>query len=664
MEWLTPLTALYAAAITVPLLLLLYFLKLKRQEQIVSSTFLWKRAVHDMQVNAPFQKLRHNILLLLQLLMLISVLIALAWPILSSITSSGQRYVILIDRSASMNTVEEQIAGSQNTGSLTRLDEAKRQAKIFVESLRNKAFFSLRETPDKVMVIAFDNHSKLMCNFTSDKQQLISAIEAIEASHGGSSIGEALVVAQAFAQSPGEEANNLSAQEPAKIVLLSDGQIKDIEEITVGADELIFHCIGETGDNIAITAMQARRSYENPNQTDVFATVANFSTQQVSCDVQLSINNNVKAVKKVLIPPVTIDDASNTNIPGKVAVNFSLTETDSGLLEVRHLYTDSLNCDNAAWAILSAPERLSVLLVTAGNIVLESALNACPFARVDIQNPEQFDAMDYSVMNIEQPYDIIVLDNYLPEEFPKCQYIVFGKPPDNIDVTVSGELENQVIVDWKQKHPVLQYVNLLNLFSAKAHQMVLPRDAEILAEFNETPALALIRRNSSVFLLAGFDILQTNWPFEPSFILFCYNASNYLGMQTGQNKQTELFVNEPIIVEGLQPEITAYINGPEIVETEVKSTPTGSIRFANTSLAGAYTLNIPDQLTKLFAVNMLDIGESDIQAKKQLDFTGQQIIAQEEALSLANLPLWPYFTFIALILACIEWLIYTYKVRI
>jgi Ca-activated chloride channel family protein len=63
MEWLTPLTAFYAAVITVPLLLLLYFLKLKRREHIVSSTLLWKRAVHDLQVNAPFQRLRRNILL-------------------------------------------------------------------------------------------------------------------------------------------------------------------------------------------------------------------------------------------------------------------------------------------------------------------------------------------------------------------------------------------------------------------------------------------------------------------------------------------------------------------------------------------------------------------------------------------------------------------------
>ena len=60
MQWLTPFIGLYAAAVAVPLLLLLYFLKLKRHEMLVSSTLLWKRAVQDLQVNAPFQRLRRR----------------------------------------------------------------------------------------------------------------------------------------------------------------------------------------------------------------------------------------------------------------------------------------------------------------------------------------------------------------------------------------------------------------------------------------------------------------------------------------------------------------------------------------------------------------------------------------------------------------------------
>ena len=661
MEWLTPLTAIYAAAITVPLLLLLYFLKLKRREQIVSSTLLWKRAVHDLQVNAPFQRLRRNILLLLQLLMLFAILLALAWPILSLVAGPGERYVLLIDRSASMNAVD---IDSQNSRLPNRLDTAREQAKVFIESLRSKALFSLKGKSDQTMVIAFDNHAKVMCNFTSDKQQLISAVNAIAPSHNQSSLAEAVVVANAFAQSPGVEADYLSAEDPAKLILFSDGQIRDIDQLSVGSDDLTFHCIGESSPNIAITAMQARRLYENPDQVEVFTTVANYGEQEVTCDVQLSLNNDVRAVRSVTIPSAKTDNATESTSPGKVAVNFSLSETQAGVLEVKQLQLDSLACDDAAWAILYAPERLSVLLVTNGNIVLESALKACPVARLEVRSPTQFDAMDHSVMSVEQPFDIIVLDNFLPAQLPKCRYLIFGQPPNGIDISVSGQLENQVIVDWRPKHPVLKYVKLMNLYATKCYQMNLPRDAEVLAEFNETPALALIRRNGSIFLLVGFDVLETNWPFEPSFVLFCYNATNFLGLQTGQNQQSNLQVGDPIIVEGLNSEITAQINGPGLSGVEVKSNSAGAIRFANTSKVGIYSLNVPDQPVRFFAVNLLDAQESNIQPIRELVLSGQRIQAQESAVSRANLPLWPYLVCLALILAFLEWLIYTFKVRI
>lgn len=176
MEWLTPLTALYAAAATVPLFLLLYFLKLKRREQVISSTLLWKRAVQDLQVNAPFQKLRRNILMLLQFLMLLAILLSLSGPVMSLMAGPPRRFVLLIDRSASMSATDIKPS---------RLEEAKRQGLVFVESLRGRSFFSLKDQADQVMVIAFDDHAKVMCNFTSDKHQLASVIEAISPSDGG-----------------------------------------------------------------------------------------------------------------------------------------------------------------------------------------------------------------------------------------------------------------------------------------------------------------------------------------------------------------------------------------------------------------------------------------------------------------------------------------------
>ena len=662
MEWLTPLTALYAAAVSVPLLLLLYFLKLKRRERIVSSTLLWKRAVQDMQVNAPFQRLRRNILLLLQLLMLLAMLFALAGPILSLTPGPGRRYVVLIDRSASMNAKDVEPS---------RLEAAKAKAKIFVQSLRSKSFFSLKDTSDQTMVIAFDNRAKVMCTFTSDKRQLIRAIDSIAPSDGLSSLAEATVVARAFAQTSGGEADTSSAEEPAQLVLFSDGQIRDLDQIAVGSDELIFHCIGQSQQNVAVTAMQARRSYEKPEEVNVFATLANYGPDATSCDVQLSINNNVRAVKSVTVPPqVRVGDTDKVK-PGRIAVDFSLTHTEAGVLEVRQLPNagalttpDYLSSDDAAWAVLSPPKRLSILLVTNGNRVLESALRACPLAQLERRSPGEFDTLDQEILSVEQPYDVIVLDGHEPTQLPKCRYLVFGRPPDGIDVTVPGVLENQVIVDWRTKHPALQYVNLANLFAVKCHQMVLPRDADVLAEFNETPAVSVVRRHGSVFLLVGFDVLETNWPFEPGFVLFCYNATSFLGTQIGRDREFNLQVGEPIIVEDLPLETPALINGPDIAGAEITPGSSGSVRFSGTSRAGPYSVSVPDQPVRLFAVNLLDPKESNMAPQSEIVLPGQPVQAQESTLSRANLPLWPFLVGLVLALVCLEWFVYNRKVQI
>src|SRR6185436_402407 len=107
MSWLPALlnwkVALLAAGIAIPALLILYFLKLRRREMPVSSTILWKKAIQDLQVNAPFQKLRRNLLLFLQLLILALLILALAKPVANVTPTPGHTTAILIDRSASMS---------------------------------------------------------------------------------------------------------------------------------------------------------------------------------------------------------------------------------------------------------------------------------------------------------------------------------------------------------------------------------------------------------------------------------------------------------------------------------------------------------------------------------------------------------------------------------
>src|ERR1041384_7904020 len=78
MNFLAPAAFAFAAAI--PVVILFYLLKRKRVVKLVSSTLLWQRFLSETQASAPFQKLRKNWLLILQIILLIIAVLALTRP--------------------------------------------------------------------------------------------------------------------------------------------------------------------------------------------------------------------------------------------------------------------------------------------------------------------------------------------------------------------------------------------------------------------------------------------------------------------------------------------------------------------------------------------------------------------------------------------------------
>src|SRR5579859_1427780 len=89
-----------------PLILLLYFLKLKRKPIQVPSTFLWKKSIEDVHVNSLFQWLRQNVLLVLQLLVLLALIYGILAPRLHGAGGQGKHYILMIDNSASMSATD------------------------------------------------------------------------------------------------------------------------------------------------------------------------------------------------------------------------------------------------------------------------------------------------------------------------------------------------------------------------------------------------------------------------------------------------------------------------------------------------------------------------------------------------------------------------------
>src|SRR5262245_48870732 len=231
--------AALAAALVIPSLLILYFLKLRRRELAVSSTLLWKKAIQDLQVNAPFQKLRRNLLLFLQLLLLALLCLALSRPVANYQPGAGKMTVILIDRSASMGTTDPELSGK------SRLDEAKRRARDLVETLDRNA---------SAMVIAFDQSAETVQPFTSDVAALKRAIDSIQQTDRKSRLKTAYQLAEAQTNFNPEQLR-VDARTRPEVWLYSDGKVTDASELSIRG-ELKYDKIGsdQTG-NIAIVAM-------------------------------------------------------------------------------------------------------------------------------------------------------------------------------------------------------------------------------------------------------------------------------------------------------------------------------------------------------------------------------------------------------------------------
>ena len=100
-------------SIVPPLIIMLYFLKLRRVPLEVPSTYLWTRTIEDLHVNSIWQKLRNSLLLLLQLLVLLFLILSLLRPGCQGDTLEGEYFIFMLDNSASMS--------AEDVGSINRV---------------------------------------------------------------------------------------------------------------------------------------------------------------------------------------------------------------------------------------------------------------------------------------------------------------------------------------------------------------------------------------------------------------------------------------------------------------------------------------------------------------------------------------------------------------
>ena len=661
--------AAIAAALAVPALLVLYFLKLRRREMPVPSTLLWRKAIQDLQVNAPFQRLRRNLLLLLQMLLLLLLLLALARPVVSFTPPAGQLNVFLIDRSASMSAKD--IDG--NSGK-SRLDEAKRRAKAQVDTMEKNA---------TAMVIAFDDAAETVQSFTSDTGALKQAIDSIQPTDRRSRLKQAYQLAEAQSSYFMPEQNRSIAPRPS-VWLYSDARVLDANELSIRADVKYDKIGSENAPNIAIVALSASRNYERPNELQVFGRLANFGPVPVNTDVQLFVNDQVVSIKSnlALAPERWNDQAWLAAHPGakdadyvvRDSVEFQIDMPDAGVikLEQTNKQNDVLPADDVAWLVVPPPKPLRILLVTDENYWLEHLLSSLTAQQRDQMLPLEYEQ--------KQPtdYDVIIFDRYDPKKLPPAgNFMYFDCVPPDSKLKAAQEdgkpvlLEQVSVLDWKRDHPIFRSQVLWSrLYAKEMLKLEVPAEAEVLVEGIKGPMIVLYKEARRTHLVVAFDLWQSTLPVPPmmgqTFPMFGYYAMQFLALGSEMNVRQSFDPGSTPTIPRLnlqrldKPTKEVNVSGP-LTRRTVTVPESGDFVLPALDKVGLYKLTPPIPGYEQLAVNLLDANESNL-IPAEVPPGGEAVEAAGK--SRGRLELWWWLCAAGVLLLAVEWWVYTRRVHL
>jgi hypothetical protein len=612
LSFLAPAAFLFALAI--PVVIVFYLLKRKRVVKLVSSTLLWQKFLAESQASSPFQKLRKNWLLYLQILLLALVVLALSRPFFKADARESALRVVILDGSASMQASDEKP---------NRFERARAEALKWVDGLRQG---------EQMMVLLAGATTEVKQSPTSDKAALRRALQSCAPAATPTRLAEALRTASAFTfEKRGEEEKTFG-----EIHLFSDGATPDLSEFENKALPLVYHRIGQRGQNAGLTTLDVRSNPEDPSQRALFTSVANYSTNAVQTDLEVRFEDQLLETRALTLQPRETSPQV-----------FLVAQPRDGVFHLRLTASDDLATDNQASIVSILPQPVKVLLVSRGNRFLEKALRA-------VGNVELTVAADCT--DDAKAFDLAVLDAVTPTVWPKGNLLAIHVAQTNWFDAV-GRLDAPAIVDWKNTHPLLRWVTFDNVQVAEAMTVKTPTWAIALAESPQTPLILAGELGRQRIIWLGFDTLQSTWPLRLTFPIFIANAVEWLNPATAQANQLLVRAGEAFRFALQQPVPKAEVRLPDGTTKELPANNgTRELVFGDTAKLGAYRLAAgTNEVT--FCVNLLDAAESDITPRGDLKL-GKYATTTATTMKQANLELWRWIALVGLGVLLFEWWYY------
>lgn len=545
------------------MVILLYLLKMKRREHTVSSVMPWRDAAADIQANAPLQRLKKNLLLILQLLAVAALCAALAEPYLPVQGSAENRIVVVIDCSASMQSTDVPPC---------RFDQAVSKARNIVGRMG---------PGDSMLVIAAGAKARVVSSFTSDTNALNAALDDLRPSDTGCDMRQAMALA--FSMAAGRRSSL------PRIVVFSDGGFEPLSDLPAVRARIDFVRVGRRLDNVAITGLDSRATPAGDQQ--VFIGMRNFSDRERRFNLEIYLDDRLIDIREQSLAPGAAEQEIITDTGGA-----------AGRVTAKLDVSDDLAVDNSGSVYLTRRRDISALLVGKGNIFLQNALNLDPRTRLTMSDAVPADFADSS-------YDLVALDNTdTAAPLPRGGFLLINSFVDGGPAAAGESVDSPTVIDWARSHPVTAYVDFAGVRIARARYLRLKPWASAIVE-GEGGVLGAAGENAGRrFVQLSFNLLESDFPLRVGFPIFVANCLEYLVPQSETAAGESARTGHPVSIH-VPPDVrrlTVTCPDGQKRELDVVQTP---VVFVDTDRAGVYKVE-GKCVKREFACNLASSAES------------------------------------------------------
>ncbi len=611
-------------------IVLLYMLKLRRREVVVSSVYLWQRVVRDVQANAPFQKLRRSMLLLLQLLAAALLALALAHPELTGYALGGRTLVLVMDTGVTMQTAD---------GSPTRLDAAKNIAHRLIEHMQRG---------DRMMLIAAGPQPKTVTGFTTRKARLLQALASLQAVDAPVQMTPALQLAADLARTSQNGAQS-------QIYLLSDGcfqhtdgssSASTLKNLYLGQAHLAFYPVGKTSRNVAVTALDYRYPLSGSSTLQVLAVTHNFGPQTEKFVETVRLQGALVNAHSVVLPAHQ-DETETFTLPAPQRPS---------LLQVHLQIHDALAADNRAWLILRPRQILKILLCGPPDYFLQRAMQVDPAVQL-------YTAPQWPGKSAAAGFNAVVFNGSAPSRLPAGRYLFLHCTSSQCPAIAKGTQNNVSAIDWKQQSIPLRYVDLNG---QRFDNTLRAQPAAWGTEIAAADSGSLIVQGSmgrTRALFFAFDPLQTRFPLTIGYPILLHNAVRWLALGGKAGIRGAVHTGTPVSIPVPQGVTSLKISGPRGFTEHAAAGSNGSVLFDGAPYSGEYTASAPG-VHFLFAANLASSKASRIAPHASLPFVSQQQNRAQGRRVSAPHSLWPALALLGIALLVIEWHVFHKRVNL